>query len=76
MLYKQNYNFFTVFKPFFAKTLDKTSHLHYNNLPLGVYWFRRRGDAEEKQVAGSAALKTQTSINANNTFAAPAALAA
>ena len=76
MVFSRKLNFFSVFNAFFAKTLDKTGRLLYNNLPLGVYWFRRRGDAEEKQVAGPAASKTQNSINANNSYAAPAALAA
>ena len=42
----------------------------------GMYRLRRGGTFGEKQVAGSAALKTQNSINANNYNAAPAAIAA
>lgn len=43
----------------------------------GVYRFRRREDDGKKQVAGSAALTTQTAINANTQKAAtPVALAA
>ena len=41
-----------------------------------MYRLRRGETFGEKQVAGSAALKTRNSINANNYNAAPAAIAA
>ena len=39
---------------------------------MGVYRLRRFGAAWEKQAAGSAALKTQIKLNANNQKAASA----
>ena len=61
---------------FFAKTLafaiDKFELLLYNIHPsaklpyMGMYRFRQRGELIEKHAAGSAALSTQTKLNANS----------